>query len=120
MLSAKQGAIQKSIAEPAMVKSDCVNVIGPTDCTVLPYSRGRGILPRRSYLLGLVTLPALYVLVYVLLRLAGVYYPFYHQGGWEMDGGTGVYAIDLAFLPATITEIDCQNRLRWLREPTGG
>lgn len=56
----------------------------------------------------------------ILLRLCGVYYPFFNQGGWDIDRTTRVYALDRAFAPATLIEADIQTRLRWLREPTGG
>lgn len=74
----------------------------------------------KLYLLGVATLPALYLVTYVLLRLCGVYYPFFNQGGWDIDGTTHVHVLDLAFAPATQAEADIQNRLHWLREPTGG
>lgn len=80
--------------------------------------------PRRwawkPYLVGVATLPAIYLVTYVLLRLCGVYYPFFNQGSWDIDGTTHVYVLDLAFGPATMIEAEIQNRLRWLREPTGG
>ena len=87
---------------------------------VLPYVTTRRPLPWRPFLFGVAVLPSLYLLVYVMLRLCGVYRPFYNQGGWEIDGTTRIYFIDVTFLPATIIEADCQNRLRWLHEPAGG
>lgn len=86
----------------------------------LEYSRLRRRLPWTPYLLGVATLPALYLATYVLLRCCGVYYPFYNQGGWEIDGSTNSLIVDGAFFPAMIVEMNLQNRLRWLPEPTGG
>ena len=88
--------------------------------TSLDYSTLRRRLPWKPYLLGVVTLPTLYLFTYVLLRLCGVYYPFFNQGSWDIDGTTHVYLLDLAFAPATMVEADVQNRLRWLRVPSGG
>src|SRR3954468_14348889 len=87
---------------------------------VLSYSRTRPRLSWKPYVLGVLTTPALYVVAYVLLRACGVFYPFYNQGGWDIDGSTGIFAVDVAFLPATFAEANLQSRLRWLAEPTGG
>jgi hypothetical protein len=86
----------------------------------LEYSTLRRRLPWKPYLLGVATLPAIYLARYVLLRCCGVYYPFYNQGGWEIDGTTNSLVIDVAFFPARIVEMNLHNRLRWLPEPTGG
>jgi hypothetical protein len=86
----------------------------------LEYSTLRGRWPWKPYLLGVATLPGLYFLTYILLRVGGVYYPFFNQGGWDIDGTTNVYLLDLTFVPARMIEADIQNRLRWLPEPTGG
>lgn len=87
---------------------------------VLSYSRTRPRFPWKAYFLGVLTGPALYALLYLLLRICGVFYPFYNQVGWDIDGSTGSYVVDLTFRPATIVEANLQNRLRWLPEPTGG
>lgn len=87
---------------------------------VLWYARIRRPIPWKPILLGGAALPWLYVLVYVVLRVSGVFHLFYNQGGWEIDGSTGIVAIDVTFLPAMIVEADCQSRLLWLPEPTGG
>lgn len=87
---------------------------------ICPYAKNQSVLLWRPFLLGVAAVPSVYVLVYITLRLCGVYHLFYNQGGWEIDGGNGVYIVDVTFLPATIMEADCQNRLRWLREPGGG
>ena len=76
--------------------------------------------PVKAYLLGLVTLPLLYVVVYLLLRASGAYHPYFSQGSWEIEGTSHVYLLDVAYFPAMIIEGDIQNRLRWLREPSGG
>ena len=82
----------------------------------LEYSTPRRRWPWKPSLLGVAMLPALYLVAYILVRLCGVYYPFFNQGGWEIDGTTHVQALDEAFAPATMIEADIQNRLRWLRE----
>ena len=87
---------------------------------LLEYSRLRRRWPWKPYLLGLATTPAIYLLLYGVLRLTGAYYTFFNQGSWEISGGTGVYAVDLSFLPLAVIEGDLHNRLRWLPEPTGG
>jgi hypothetical protein len=76
--------------------------------------------PWRVYLLGVLTAPAAYLLLYIALRVTGVFHPYYSQGSWEIEGGTGVRFLDVSFMPLTIFETDLQYRLRWLREPTGG
>jgi hypothetical protein len=76
--------------------------------------------PWRAYLLGVATTPALYLLLYLVLRGTGVYYAYHSQGSWEIDGGTGIYLLDVPFLPLAFMEGDLHNRLRWLPEPTGG
>jgi hypothetical protein len=90
------------------------------NCQVFSYWRLRSRWPRKAVCLGVVSLPILYVSAYLLLRLCGVFYPFYDQGGWEIDGTTHVSILDVAFLPAKVTECMIQNRSRWLKEPTGG
>ena len=85
------------------------------DYTAAPRRR-----PWRAYLLGVVTTPALYLLLYLVLRGTGVFHAYYSQGSWEIDGGTGIHVIDLPFLPLVIMEGDLHNRLRLLPEPTGG
>jgi hypothetical protein len=87
---------------------------------ILAYARSRPRLPWRPYILGLLTVPVLYVLLYLVLRACGVFHAYYSQGSWAIDGGTGIYVVDLPFLPAAIAEADLQNRLRLLPEPTGG
>ena len=86
----------------------------------LAYSMLKARRSWKAFLLGVLTTPAAYVLLYVVLRATGIFHTFYNQGGWEIDGGTGIYALDVPFLPLTIFEANLQNRLRWLREPTGG
>ena len=72
------------------------------------------------YLVGVVTTPAVYLLLYAILRLTGVFHAYYSQGSWEIEGGTGVYIVVVAFFPLAVMEGDLPNRLRWLPEPTGG
>jgi hypothetical protein len=86
----------------------------------LPYARIRFRPPWKAFLLGVVSFPAIYIAAYMVLRLCGVFYPFYNQGGWDIDGTTHVYLLDVVFMPANIIECDVQNRLHWLREPGGG
>jgi len=87
---------------------------------VISYSRTKPRLPWKSYLCGVLTVPAIYVLIYVVLRASGVFHPYYSQGSWEIDGGTGIVIVDLPFVPAAIAEGEFHNRLRWLAEPSGG
>ena len=75
--------------------------------------------PWKRYVLGAAALPTLYVAAYLALRLTGVYYLFFNQGGWDMDGTTRVAILDASFAPAAFVELELQNRLRWVREPTG-
>jgi hypothetical protein len=86
----------------------------------LEYSTLRRRWPWKPYLLGVLTTPAAYLLLYVVLRFTGVFYTYYSQGSWEIEGGTGIYVIDMPFFPLAVMEGDLHNRLRWLREPTGG
>lgn len=65
-------------------------------------------------------LPILYVFTYIMLRVCGVYYPFFDQGSWEIEGSTRVFVLDVVFWPAQVIEGEIQNRLRWLPEPKGG
>ena len=66
------------------------------------------------------TTPAVYLLFYTVLRVTGVFHAYYSQGSWEIEGGTGIYVVDVPFFPLMMMEGDLQNRLRWLPEPTGG
>jgi len=86
---------------------------------VLSYSQLRRGPRWKAYLCGVAALPVLYVLSYIMLRACGVFYPFYNQGGREMDGGTGIYAVDVVFFPAAMTAECVQDRMKWLPEPTG-
>jgi hypothetical protein len=88
--------------------------------TALDYSTLRHRRPWKPYLLGVVTTPAAYLLVYAILRFTGVFYPYYSQGSWEIDGGTGVVIVDRSFFPLAVIEGELHSRLRWLPEPTGG
>ena len=94
----------------------------PREPTVEPleYSTLKQRMPWKPYVLGLLTPPLLYLLAYALLRITGVIYPYYSQGSWEMEGGTGVYVIDIWFLPLVLLEGDFHNHFRWLSEPGGG
>jgi hypothetical protein len=85
----------------------------------LEYSTTKRRLPWMPYLAGVLTVPALYLFTYVLLRVCGAYYLFYNQGGWEMDGSVG-YLVDTIFFPAVVVECDVHDRLRWLQPPSGG
>lgn len=74
----------------------------------------------KPYVLGVVTTPAIYLLLYAVLRVTGVFHAYYSQGSWEIEGGTGIYIVDLPFFPLAVMEGNLHNRLRWLPEPTGG
>ena len=75
----------------------------------------------RAYLIGATSVPVLYLALYLLLRVGGVYYPYYSQGSWEMDGGTNIYFVDLAYLPLIFVENEFQAHFDWFYEqPTGG
>lgn len=87
---------------------------------VMPYSPTKSRMAWRPFVLGVLATPMLYLLLYTLLRVFGVFSPYYSQGSWEIEGGTGIALIDIPFLPAAIAEAELQNRLRWLDEPTGG
>src|SRR5262249_6020332 len=65
------------------------------EAKVLGYAAGPRQRGRRVLRLSLICLPAAYITAYVVLRLCGVFYAFYHQGGWDIDGTTHVYALDL-------------------------
>jgi hypothetical protein len=92
-------------------------MVAPTALKLIPPRRRRHwIVPLAATVLPVVA----YVLTYVVLRAAGVYYPFYNQGSWDIDGTTHVTAIDVVFVPALLVEQELQNSLRWLPEPTGG
>ena len=67
-------------------------------------ARQRGMSTRK----GLPT-AAIYVFVNMLRKLRDDFSPQYLAA-----------VIDVAFAPAALIEVDVQNRLRWLREPTGG
>ena len=86
----------------------------------LKYSKQRRRWPWKEYVLGVVTTPIVYLLLYAILRVTGVFHAYYSQGSWEIEGGTGIYLVDMPFLPLVAMEGDLQNRLRWLPEPTGG
>ncbi|MBC7783027.1 MAG: hypothetical protein H7144_04235 [Burkholderiales bacterium] len=85
----------------------------------LEYATLRTRRPWKPYLLGVVTTPAIYLLLYAVLRVTGVFHAYYSQGSWEIEGGTGLYFVDALFFPLAIMESDLQNRLRWLTEPIG-
>jgi hypothetical protein len=74
----------------------------------------------RSLAFGIISPPSLYLAAYFAFRLSGVFHLFYNQGGWEMDGSTGVTVIDIAFAPIAMAELDFENRVHVLREPSGG
>jgi hypothetical protein len=86
----------------------------------LAYSTPKTRRPWKVFLLGVLTTPAAYLLLYLVLRATGVYHAYYSQGSWEIEGWTGIYILDVPFFPMKIFESNLQNRLRWLREPTGG
>ena len=86
----------------------------------LPYAPSPPRRPGKSFLLGLLAAPAIYLLLYALLRGTGLFHAYYSQGSWEIEGGTGLYLVDVAFRPLATFEADLQNRLRWLPEPSGG
>jgi hypothetical protein len=70
---------------------------------------------------GVVLFYILYLSVYVWLRIRRVYYPFYHQGGWDdIDGTTGAYFVDMMFSPARYVELWSLNTFHWFPEPGGG
>jgi hypothetical protein len=94
----------------------------PTDTTShsLEYSTLRPRWAWKAYVLGIGTTPVVYLLLYTILRVTGVFHTHYSQGSWEIEGGTGVYVVDAAFFPPAAMEGDLQNWLRWLPEPTGG
>jgi hypothetical protein len=91
-----------------------------TTSPVLNYSTLRRRWPWKPYILGVVTAPTVYLLLYAILRVTGVFHAYYSQGSWEIEGGTGIQIVDVPCIPLTITEGKLQNRLRWLPEPTGG
>jgi hypothetical protein len=86
----------------------------------LEYSTLRRRWPWKPYILGVVTTPVVYLLLYVILRVTGVFHAYCSQGSWEIEGGTGIYIVDVPFFPLAVMEGDLQNQLRWLPEPTGG
>ncbi|HEX8340561.1 MAG TPA: hypothetical protein VF624_06590 [Tepidisphaeraceae bacterium] len=92
----------------------------PAASPPLEYATPRRRRPRRPYVLAVTSVALAYLLLYVALRVTGVFYPYYSQGGWEIDGGTGIYAVDIPFLPLAILEGGAHNRLRWLPVPAGG
>jgi|GEM_PF-6255073 len=57
----------------------------PADATSpsLEYSTLRRRWQWKPYLLGVATLPAFYLVTYIMLRVCGVYYPFFNQGSWD-------------------------------------
>ena len=58
--------------------------------------RRRGLWFTR-FLFVVAALALLYDGTYGVLRLTGVYYPFFDQGSWEIEGSTGIDVIDEAF-----------------------
>jgi hypothetical protein len=93
---------------------------GPQNTVAQPleYSTLRRRWPWKPYALGVLTLPTFYFLLYLILRFAGAFHAYYSQGSWEIEG-TGIYIVDVPFLPLLLMEGDVQNHLRWLKEPTG-
>jgi hypothetical protein len=87
---------------------------------VISYSRSKPRWPWKAYFCGVLTVPTLYVSIYLALRAGGVFHAYYSQGSWEIEGGTGIVCLDFAFIPAAIAEAEFHNRLRWLPEPSGG
>lgn len=85
-----------------------------------PQSLPQQRLAWKSFLIGTACVPIAYVLLYLLLRITGVFYAYYSQGSWEIEGGTRFYYVDIWFVPLVMIETDVQNYLRWLPEPTGG
>lgn len=57
------------------------------------------------------------VALYLVLRMTGVFYPYYSQGNWQIESRS---IIAVAFLPPLLLETHVQNWLRWLPEPDGG
>ena len=87
--------------------------------STLDYASAPRTLPWKRGVLGVASMLLVYILVYFILRLTGVYHLFYNQGGWEMDGGTNISFVDGCYVPMVFIEQDLQNRLRWTEEPTG-
>ena len=87
--------------------------------SALQYATRRRRWLGEPYVLAVLTAPAAYLVLYVVLRATGVFYAYYSQGSWEIET-TGIYAIDMTFIPLVVIEGDLHNRLRWLPEPTGG
>ena len=68
----------------------------------------------------MLTLPALYLIFYVFLRLSGVYESYYSQGSWEVDGSSNSYVVDVIYFPLFILETDLQFHFSWFHdEPVG-
>ena len=80
----------------------------------LEYSTLRRRLPWKPFILGMLTTPVVYLVLYAILRVTGVFHAYYTQGSWEIEGGTGIYIVDVPFLPLALMEGDLQNRHRWL------
>src|SRR5687768_11076497 len=76
--------------------------------------------PWKPFVLGVLTTPAAYLLLYAVLRLSGSFHTYYTQGSWEIEGGTGIHFVDTVLFPLATLEGDLHNRLRWLPEPPGG
>ena len=73
------------------------------------------------YLLGMLTFPTIDLLGYALLRVTGVYYPYWSQGSCdEIDGTCHVYLIDVATLPMRELEVELDSKLHYIRPPSGG
>jgi len=93
-----------------------IQPVNESDLALLEYARRR----RWWRKFGLLWAFILYMLVYAILRFSGVYYAFYNQASWEISGGTGIVAVDAAFLPLSLAEDAVLNQVPLLPEPTGG
>jgi len=64
--------------------------------------------------------PLIYISAYFVFRVSGVYYAYWSQGSWEIEGGTGITAVDILFFPACLAEGAVLNNLHLLKVPSGG
>jgi hypothetical protein len=91
-----------------------------TSVQTLHYTtRDRPRRARRS-VIAVASTPAVYIAAYSVLRLCGVFYPFYNQGSYEIDGSTNVRALDILFSPAVLVEDVLRTQVEWLPPPSGG
>jgi predicted RNA-binding Zn-ribbon protein involved in translation (DUF1610 family) len=68
------------------------------------------------YVIGLSTIPILYLLLYLSLRVTGVYASTYNLGNWEVKVDSNSEVVDTLYLPLSYLESEMQFHFSWFHD----